>query len=467
MKINELAENLTYATPAQVKELAANLSKQFPDLRFEPQKKKTSPVTFIRVFGADKKQMVDYFKQFGLDNLPLEPEQAVSGKYRSNTLSYNADNVIYTLVVASSGKKDDEDGVSVSIKEFTPVSLGLAGKIYNRKSLIAATKKAVMEKTKTRPELQAILLGLLDVAETGKGQLSPELNSQLSDRARAQLGVDFGEILAPILIADDEEQIDFPAEGNFPLVDVIVGKRNYSVKSLTGSGTSFRSISNLMDTYENSIGKDDNQKKLFSLFKGFHPSQGGKNVDKLVKAAQLSNIPEYATATRILGDNFESYEELKSLLEKVIPDNSPKSYGMFLNLVYPAMTAGGWDKPVGLPADGKYYMGDQQGPKPVEKEAGYPSFRADPAKAAADIMTYVLGVGTLNAVNKGPDSEKYNAMMTKIVNQSTCYLGKLDIMDNGSLSVASKPFSELQFKFQYHAPSHKPGNNAPGFMIVY
>jgi hypothetical protein len=467
MRITELAKNLSYASAKQTKELAANLSKQFPELRFEPQKKSVSPVFFIRIFGADKAEIVDYFKQFGLSSLPLEPEQAgISGKYRSNILSYNADDTIYTMVVASSGKNEDS-GVAVSIKEFTPTSLGLAGKKYNKKSLITATKNAVTEKTRSRPVLRDILLQLLDNAANGSGTLPPNLNSQLSDRARAQLGVDFGEILAPILIADDEEQIDFPAEGNYPLVDVIVGNRNYSVKSLTGSGTSFRSISNLMDNYEKSIQKDDAQKKLFALFKGFHPSQGGKNVDKLVKAAQLSNIPEYDAATRILGGKFDSYDGLQSLLSKVIADNSPKSYGMFLNLVYPVMTAGGWDKPVGLPADGKYFMSGMQGTKPVEKEAGYPSFRANPVKAATDIMTYVLGVGTLNAVNKGADSEKYDAMMTKIVNQSNCYLGKLDIMDDGSLAVASKPFSQLQFKFQYHAPSHKPGNNLPGFMIVY
>jgi hypothetical protein len=30
----------------------------------------------------------------------------------------------------------------------------------------------------------------------------------------------------------------------------------------------------------------------------------------------------------------------------------------------------------------------------------------------------------------------------------------------------TKPFSQLNFGFQYHAPSHIPGNNLPGFMVV-
>ena len=469
MKIFELADNLKYATKDQTKELAKNLSDQMPDFRFQPEKKSVSPVHYIRVFNADKADMVKYFKSHSLDSQPLEPEQAgISGKYRSNILSYEADGTIYTLVVASSGNKEgDEGGVSVSIKEFTPTALGLAGKKYDKAELLKDTRTAVKEKTKSRPELQQILLSLLDIAESGKGQLSTELNDQLSDRARAQLSVDFGEILAPILIAEDGEKIDFPAEGNFPLVDVVVGGRNYSVKSLTGSGTSFKSISDLMDSYEKAIEKDDTQKKLYSLFKGFHPAAGGKNVDKILKAAALSNIKEYAEAKSLLGADFDSYGALQNLLKKVVTGNSPQDYGKFLNFVYPVMTSGGWDKPVGLPADGKFYMGDQKGAKPVEKEAGYPSFRANPVKAATDILTYSLGVGTLNAVTKGKDSEKYSQMMTKIVNQSSAYLGKLDITDQGSLKSSSKAFSDLQFKFQYHAPSHKPGNNLPGFMIVF
>ena len=141
-----------------------------------------------------------------------------------------------------------------------------SGRTYAKDDLIAATQEAVMQKTKTRPELMQILLGLLNVAAAGgKGTLSPEVNAHLSDRARNQLSVDFGEILAPIMFAKGKEAIEFPAEGNFPLVDVIVGQNKYSVKSLSGSGTSFRSISDLMDNFEKTIEKDTTQEKLFEI----------------------------------------------------------------------------------------------------------------------------------------------------------------------------------------------------------
>lgn len=459
-----------FASRIQTSQLAANLSQDMPDVRFEVQNKAGLP--YIRIFGSDKQAITNYLKQYGYDNLPLEQKQfGLSSKYRSNILSYNSDGVIYSMVVAGSGKKDDDGkGVSVSIKEFTPTTLGLAGKIYNRTSLIKDTQAAVISKTKTRPELQQILLELIQVATGAQPALSPEANENLSQRARDQLSVDFGEILAPIKLAKGSDNIEFPKEGNFPLIDVIVGNNKYSVKSLTGSGTSFRSIQDLMDNFENTIGNDDAQAKLFSLFKSYHPKAGGKNVDKIIAGSNHISVPEYTKISEILGGDFTDYASLQSLLSKQRFAKMPneQGYSEFLKMFYPAMTAGNWGKPVGLPADGNYYMDTSKGKeKPTEKEAGYPSFRNNPVKAATDILTYVMGVGTLNAVERGPDAHEYGKMMTNIVNQSPAWLGRLDITDSGQVVASAKPFTELKFKFQYHAPSHKPGNNLPGFMIIY
>jgi hypothetical protein len=459
-----------FASREQVKQLAANLVQDMPDVRFEVKSKSGLP--YIRVFGSDKQTITNYLKQYGYDNLPLEPKQfGLSSKYRSNILSYNSGDVIYSIVVAGSGKKDDDGkGVSVSIKEFTPTTLGLAGKIYSKDSLIKDTQTAVIAKTKTRPELQQILLELIQVAAGAQPTLSPEANENLSQRARDQLSVDFGEILAPIKLANKNDKIEFPKEGNFPLIDVFVGDLKYSVKSLTGSGTSFRSIQNLMDNFEGTIENDETQERLFSLFRSYHPKAGGKNVDKIIAGANHISVPEYTKISEILGGEFTDYASLQALLgkQKFAKMPNEQGYSQFLKMFYPAMVAGDWGKPVGLPADGNYYMGTSKGKeKPTEKEAGYPSFRNNPAKAATDILTYVMGVGTLNAVERGPDAEEYAKMMTNIVNQSPAWLGRLDITDSGQVVASAKPFTELKFKFQYHAPSHKPGNNLPGFMIVY
>lgn len=465
-----------FATKAEIRHLAQNLAKDMPGVRFDVDTKSTvKDVPYIRVFGSDKQTIVNYFKRVGLDSLPLEPQQAaLSSKYKSNILSYNAGNVFYSIVVAGSGKKDDTDtGVTVSIKEFTPVTLGLAGQPMKRSELITRAKKAIVDKTKTRPELQQILLGLIEVAAGNLKALPPEVNVHLSDRARNQLSVDFGEILAPIMFAKKStDNVEFPAEGNFPLIDAIVDNgtaMRYSVKSLTGSGTSFRSISDLMDNYEGTIEKGSKQEKLFALFKAYHPKAGGKNVDKLIVASAYIGLPEYKKAVQVLGSKFLDYAGLLSLVQKqgIDKDRSDRAYGAALNLIYPILTAGPWGKPVGLPADGAYYMGTKKDKVPAEKAAGFPSFKHNPAKAITDILTYALGVGTLNEVTRGADAEEYAQMMTNIVNQSPAWLGRLDITDDGQVVASAKPFSDLKFKFQYHAPSHMPGNNLPGFMIIY
>jgi hypothetical protein len=462
-----------FATRKEIAQLAANMTDAIPGVRFDVDSKATiKDVPYIRIFGSDKQTITNYLKQFGLDPIPLEPKQAaISSKYRSNILSYNAGDVIYSMVVAGSGKKDDNDaGVNVSIKEFTPTTLGLAGKAFNRQQLIKSTQDAVVAKTSTRPELQQILLELIQVAAGTQSALSPEANANLSERARNQLSVDFGEILAPIKMAQKNDAIEFPAEGNFPLIDVVIGKNKYSVKSLTGSGTSFKSIQDLMDNFEKTMEKDDKQEKLFALFKAYHPKAGGKNVDKVIRAAAYLGLPEYKQAVKILGGKFQDWNGLQSLVSAQGIGNSKneKAYGAALKYIYPILTAGNWGKPTGLPSDGNYYMHvPKDKAKPAEKEAGYPSFRADPAKAITDILTYALGVATLNSVTRGPDAKEYEKMMTNIVNQSPAWLGRLDITDNGQVVSSAKPFTDLQFKFQYHAPSHKPGNNLPGFMIVY
>ena len=56
--------------------------------------------------------------------------------------------------------------------------------------------------------------------------------------------------------------------------------------------------------------------------------------------------------------------------------------------------------------------------------------------------------------------------MTNIVQKADAVLGHITIKSNGQLELTTTPFSDLEFNFQYHAPSHLPGNNLPGFMAI-
>jgi hypothetical protein len=207
---------------------------------------------------------------------------------------------------------------------------------------------------------------------------------------------------------------------------------------------------------------------LFNLIKQYHPTAGGKNVDKIIRAALHARIAEAQEAQNVFG----KFGDYPGMLSQIVAkgygqDTSDKGYTQFLQALLPVSTAGLWDMPVGMPADAGKYLKNVTGLTSSQaKTAGYPSYRANPAKAMADILTYVLGVGTLNYITRGEKAKEYQAMMTKIVSQSPAWLGKIDITRDGQLSITTKPFSELNFGFQYHAPSHIPGNNLPGFMVI-
>jgi hypothetical protein len=362
----------------------------------------------------------------------------------------------------------DSKTYSVAKKEFSPTVLGLAGKVYNKDQLAVAAQSAVITKTLNRPALQAILLELIEVAQGTKTNLSPENLANFNSDAKNKISQDFGEVLAPIMLAQGEEMIEFPAAGNFPLVDVVVGANKYSVKSLTGSGTSFSSIVELLDKFEKTIASDKDQQKLYDLIKHYKPGKDtGKNVDKIIRAAAHVRIPEYTTAVQVFGHEFNDYTTLTNLVSGVT-DNSTKNYAKMLKAIYPISVAGDWGNPIGLPADANKYVPEIQIPtrKGEAKQAGYPAFKNNPVKATADILTYIVGTGTLNYVTRGEKSKEYTTMMTRIVSQSPAWLGHITITKAGGLDIVAKPFSELNFAFQYHASSHIPGNNLPGFMVI-
>ena len=452
---------LQYAPKSELVQLATSLKTAIPDGRFDPTgKTRGKPVEHIRVFSTSRLALVNALVSMGYTQTDLRPEQThLSTKYAANIFSFIKDNQIYSFVISSKGNTEEQ--VGVGIKEYSPTNLGLAGQVFTREKLVTAVKTAIASKA-TDENLKNALLGLVDIAiNRGAGQLPPELNQAIK-QDRNQLSVDFGEVLAPIAIMDDNDEAEFPV-GNMPLIDVRVGKQNISVKSLSGSGTSFRSIAHLMDKYEEAMTDNHPQKSRFDILKKFHPSAGGNNKDKIISATAQANIPEYVKLTEILG-----VEKLTSFsnITKALNNLSISDYAAFLKTFYPAMTAGDWGKPVGLPADGAYYMGTKaEAPKTV-KQAGKRSFDSDPVEAGADILTYVLGVGLLNYITRGEDASEYSNVMTDIVNKADAVLGKIDITIAGGLAITTKPFNSLKFAFQYHAPSHIPGNNLPGFMAI-
>jgi len=455
-----------YAELAEIKDIITQLSSADPDARFDSQRAAgTKAVRHIRAFNISVAELKDAIKKIGgMEQTPDIKQSTVSSSYP--VYAFEKDDVLYTVVIGLKGlNKDDETSRGIGRKELSPTGLGIGGGKYSKSELIKITKDAVEKKYRNKnPMLADTLSGLLDNAATGGKGTLPQEQMDFVSPYLGTLSQDFGEILAPILVMDDSDMAELPS-GNEALVDVRLPGQNMSVKALTGSGTSFRAIEKYMDAYEEAMENedDDEKKERYNILKQFNPRTGGKNVDKIIRSAATANTDEYQKLLKVTGSTeILSFDDLENAVNSTTGD---KDYSTFLKTFYPVMTAGPWCKPVGLPADGKYYM-DPKGEPPKAKQAGKPSYDINPAKGGANILTYVLGIGLLNYITKGNDAEKYKEMMTDIVNKADAVIGHITVNGDGSLALKTRPFSDLKFNFQYHAPSHLPGNNLPGFVAI-
>lgn len=458
-----------YADWAQTKNARDLLQKLLPTAVVKAENATgVKPIPHVRIQKtsvAELKSAIESIDTVG-GKSRLEPADAkqrrTSGKYIPHSFTVNY--ITYTVVLSVVGKSTDDNSIGINRKELSPTNLGLAGQAFTRKELIAATKKALDTHIKDNT-LRDALNALLTNAINGGGKpIAPALQEYMSPII-GTISQDFGEILAPLMVMDNKDTATFPV-GNSPLVDVLLPKGNLSVKAMTGSGTSFRTVADLMDKYAKSIETDKDKKKKFEILNKFHPSQGGLNVDKIVAATKFANIPEYKEAVRIFGD-FNNFKDLENQLRRwPWKDGSKASYKQFLEVAMDVFTAGNWGGPIGMPADGGIHLGTAKNMEREEKVAGYPSFKANPFKTAASIITYSMGQGLVRFITKGKNKDEYNQMMTDIVSQSNAVMGHVTIKVDGTIVLVTRPFSDLQFKFQYHAPSHLPGNNLPGFIAV-
>jgi len=420
----------------------------------------------IRISNSSREEVAKAAGQWGArPTLSDRIQNTVSGKYLP--LSFEKDGVTYTIVVKGSGT------AGVAKKALSPVKLKLAvkDKKYSRAGLIAAAQSAVQAQIKNT-EIQTMLLELIAIAANGgTDTLTPESQTALAEIYNF-VNQDFGEVLAPIMMMNDSDQAEFPT-GNNPLTDVNIGSKKYSIKSLSGSGTSFRSIAALMKKFESSIVQDEHRKQMYKPLAEFHPDKGGTNLDKIIRASNVARTPEFEEITKVLGvKELTSFNDLKDVLAKKIKS---MDYKTFLQTFERASRAGGWKKydkdelpqMLGFPADSAYVLGyTSKKPSKEQGAAGLPSYTANAVSGGANILVYIMGKGLEFYIQKGSRAGEYKTMMTDIVNKSEAEMGHITINSDGSMDVETKPFSALDFVFQYHAPSHIAGNNLPGFAIV-
>ena len=364
-----------------------------------------------------------------------------------------------TFNIASAVKK----GSSVGIKVFTPTNLGLANKTMSRTELYKTLKSTIPGKVNDEIT-EELLLQLLDVAVKKKKAVDPDIIEQFNADDLRQLGVDFGEILGPLMSGEDA--IKFPA-GNSMLADVEINGKPISVKSASGSGTSFKAILPYLDKLKNNkaIKLNKEETKVNNFFRAFVDTKGN-NMDKIVAGSKVANTPEHQAMANLVGNKNFTVADLENYASRF----GKREYGKFLNAVYPVAIAGGYkiadkDRPNGLPQDAAYYM-HKSDKKPTAKQAGKPSWDAQgSAVAGRNIMVYILGASFLKDAKRVEKKEKFSNFLSKVMQGANAEIMWVNINSNGTLSLQRKPIKDVQADFQYHAPSHIPGNNLPGFSL--
>ena len=354
-------------------------------------------------------------------------------------------------------------GRKVRKKEFTPVNLKLAGKTFTKQQLYSTLKQNVELKVNNET-LKNLLLELIEVAVGNITAVAPEIIEAFTTDDLRQLGIDFGEILGPLLGSDDTDAIVFPA-GNAMLADVEINGKPISIKSGAGSGTSFKAIRSHLDKFSNSPGHDDldvEEKEVYRFYRAFIDTPG-TNHDKLIAGSLVAQTDEHKALVGVLGkDNF-TQTDLETFAEKY--GEGKAGYIKFLKAIYPIADAGPYTRPNGLPQDSSYYLGTTD-KIPKAKQAGLPFWNArGPAEAGRNIILYILATSFLKAVKDVNIVEKHNNLLSKIMKDIGAEVMWVDINSNGTIELKRNDISNAKISFQYHAPSHIPGNNAPGFSL--
>ena len=351
-------------------------------------------------------------------------------------------------------------GRKVRKKEFTPVNLGLVGQTYSRDSLHNKLKVAIEDKVKDT-SLKGLLLELIEVAVGKLKNVDPEIMGAFEKQDLVQLGQDFGEILGPLM--SDSKSIIFPA-GNSMLSDVEIDGDPISIKSGAGSGTSFKAILSHLDKFKEAgyDDLDDEEKAVYDFYRAFIDTEG-TNRDKLIAGSLVAQTDEHKALVAVIGkDNFTE-SDLEAFADEF--EHSENGYRAFLNEIYPVANAGPYSRPNGLPQDSYYYM-ELKTVKPMAKQAGYPNWKGrGPAEAGRNIILYILATSFLKAVKDEKVVQVHNRVLSKIMKNVGAKLMWVDINPNGTLKMIVKDITDAKISFQYHAPSHIPGNNAPGFSL--
>ena len=408
----------------------------------------------MRATGSTKQELVDALKKIdaAIQVKPSNTPITGSRGYEQIMFKYQGKDY-YAITRALVATKAGTTVQKFGRKELTPKGLGM-NPVYKGLDPLA---KDIQNKinSKYQSPIKEMLIAVLQNAVNYNSQKGLDDNSLeiLNDPNNFKsVNQDFGETIAPLLLGDQSDTVEFPV-GNEPLIDVKLPGRDIAIKALTGSGNAFTKIKNLFDQYEKTINKKDKKKNAKFQTLSIFANANLSTIDSIIFAAHTIQSPEMAELTRMTGKmKITNQNELSNALQKLIlRKGTTLPYSKFLNLV---RKIGGASKTkvFGVPKGGS--------------QTGERTYKADALKYATLTITYALGKGVENVIVNGIEKDAYSEILQDIMKQVKAEVGVVGINKQGVWSVATKPFSALNFKFDYHAYTSNPGNNRPGFAIV-
>ena len=406
----------------------------------------------------DRDELQDVLKKLpqgaGINLIPItNPAKKISSFNTGDPYQFEyKGKIYYALARRTVSSKAGSTKLKLFIKkELAPVRLGLASAYNDKKTLANDIIKRVNEKYKD--DKGQVLLHILNNAINYQNQKPIPENFKyiLANLTMLkQISQDFGESIGPILYAGNGK-IDFPS-GNEPVIDIKIGGVGIAIKSLSGSGNSMTKLKEIIDTYAKTIDQKDIKKT--AQIKTFQKLSDPKIkvIDSIIQIAKDIDSPEMTaleTATRKmkiynLPQLLQAVEELIYRKGKLVP------YDTALKIAEEILSASG--KTFGMPRD--------RGTEPALKK-----YNRDPKIYIAYILTYGLGKGLENVIVKGVDKEAYGELLRDIMRTVDAKAGFVSVDVNGIVSFQIKDFKDLNFKFDYHAFTTKPGNNRPGFVV--
>lgn len=390
----------------------------------------------------------------------------------------------------------------VADKSFEPGKFDFGGKEFANAEQLANEVIAKLKTNVKDQTIQDLLIQLVEVAIDKR----PAVDKNLMDfiladpTSFANISKDFGEVLAPLVVAKDNSQaISFPGASNEKMVDVTIGGKKVAVKSLSGSGNGMDGISSFIDAYEEKMDgtESEDKKKLFDFIKNVRTKKSkAKGITQNGTGAIISSafrVPtkEAEAVEKLLGgrptDAGSMINLVQAYYDKNLKDLDPKdAYVAWLEKLKPISIISGYGRqlkdrfklePQGLPADYRKYVDFEDiGIKKVEggkeQKTGFPLYRKNFVVAAASNVVYILGVSTntlYNSKRSNPTEEakKMEDLMTEIMSNQDAYAAHVTIKKDGTLDVNYQPFKDLRFGFQYHAATNAPARNLPGYHIIF